>query len=274
MSSIYQGFQDTRQMTDVADLFRWLDLADGHELIQDIKRRMLEVRPAHEGERVLDVGCGLGHEVRRWAQRLGPRGRVVGVDQSEPMIAQARRRGTESPVEYLVGDARRLELADDSFDLCRAERVLRYIEQPEQALREMARVVRPGGEVVVFDFDSDHTIVDAPDPALTRRIAEVLDAAVPNPWMGRQLPRLFRQVGLTEVTVVPHVLILTSPQHLPIYRRLVAGPLDRAVAAGQIGASDVARWWDLVQQADRGGAFFAATLGCIVRGRKPDPRGD
>ena len=271
MNSIHRGFQDTQQMTDVADLFRWLDIADGLEPIQEIKRRMLEVRPPQDGEKILDVGCGIGHEVQRLAQRVGPGGRVLGIDKNEPMIAEARRRGSETPmpVDYIVGDARRLELPDDEFDLCRAERVLRYIERPEEALREMARVVRPGGHVLVFDFDSDQTIVDAPDPALVRRIAEVLDAAVPNPWMGRQLFRLFGQVGLTEVTVVPHVTIATSPRYFPVYRRLVAGTLDRAVEAGQIDASDVARWWVLLEQADREGVFFTATLGCIVTGRKP-----
>ena len=51
---------------------------------------------------------------------------------------------------------------------------------------EMVRLARPGGSVLAFDFDSDQTVVDAPDPALVRRIAEVLDAAVPQPWVGRQ----------------------------------------------------------------------------------------
>jgi hypothetical protein len=92
--------------------------------------------------------------------------------------------------------------------------------------------------------------------------------------MGRQLFRLFRQVGLTEVTVVPHVTIATSPHYFPVYRRLVAGTLDRAVNASQIAASDVARWWALLEQADQRGSFFTATLGCIVSGRKADVGGE
>ena len=73
--------------------------------------------------------------------------------------------------------------------------VLRYLHSPETALREMARAARRGGCVLAQDFDSDLTVVDAADHSLARRIAEVLDAAVPNPWMGRQLFGLFRRVG-------------------------------------------------------------------------------
>lgn len=51
---------------------------------------MLEVRPVGEGDQVLDVGCGLGHEVRRLAELVGPRGRVAGIDASPAMITEAR----------------------------------------------------------------------------------------------------------------------------------------------------------------------------------------
>ena len=270
MSSLLGGFQHSSQIADVTALFRWLDHADGMAPIQQIKRLMLEACPISTGDRVLDVGCGVGHEVQRMAQRVGPEGRAVGIDRSEPMIAEARRRAVSAglPSEYLVADARHLELASDMFELCRAERVLRYIERPEQAVQEMVRVVRPGGRVVIFDFDAD-TIVDAPDPPLVRRIAEVLDAAIPSPWVGRQLFRIFKQVGLTEVSVVPHAAVMTSPHHFPVYRRLVADTLSCAVEAGQIDASDVARWWALLEHADREGVFFTFVLGCIVTGRKP-----
>src|SRR3954454_627080 len=87
----------------------------------------------------------------------------------------------------------------------------------------MARVVRPGGSVLAFDFDSDQTVVDAPDPALTRRIAEILDAAVPYPWIGRQLFGLFRRVGLTDVRVVPHAICLTGSGGFGIYPRVKEG---------------------------------------------------
>src|SRR5439155_24326282 len=222
------------QPTDPEAIFGRLDRMKASPLILQVKQQMLEVRPVGEGDQVLDVGCGLGHEVFRLAELVGQPGRMTGIDANSAMITEARRRaaGLTLPIAFEVGDARDVDFPDNTFDLCRTERVLRYLDRPEAALGEMTRVARSGGSVLAFDFDSDQTVVDAPDPALTRRIAEVLDAAVPNPWLGRQLFRLFRQLALPAVGVVPHAIIATSPQYCPVYRHLVAGTLGLAVEAG------------------------------------------
>ena len=123
--------------------------------------------------------------------------------------------------------------------------------------------------MLAFDFDSDQTVVDAPDPALTRRIAEVLDAAVPHPWIGRQLFRLFRQAGLGDVRVVPHVICLAGAAGYGIYQQLNQGTIDRATQAGQVTAEEVAAWWGALERAGETEMFFTAILGFIAVGSKP-----
>lgn len=270
MRTVQQGFQGTESSAAAGPLFEWLEYADTQPPVQEIKRRMLELAAVHEGDRVLDVGCGIGLETARMARRVGPSGRAVGIDVSAPMIAEARRRSSaDAPhIVYAVMDAQQLEFPDGMFDLCRTERVLRYVEEPAQALQEMTRVLRPGGRVVAFDFDSDATVIDAPDVGLTRRVRELLDAAVPQGWIGRQLPRLFREAGLVEVAVVPHVLMLPT---LESYRRLVGGTLDLAVSTGRITAEELDRWWSDLARAEREGGFLVANLGFIVGGRRPTP---
>jgi SAM-dependent methyltransferase len=162
-------------------------------------------------------------------------------------------------------DAHQLEFPDHTFDLCRAERVLRFADDPQRVLNEMVRVVHPGGQVVVFDFDSDVTVVDAPDRTLARRISDILDNAVPQGWMGRQLFRLFRTSGLADITVVPHVALIP----FALYQRVVGGTLERAAEAGALSAADLATWWHALEHAEQEGIFFAANLGFIVSGRKP-----
>jgi ubiquinone/menaquinone biosynthesis C-methylase UbiE len=266
--NLQQGFQGAGEPTDATNLFHWLEYADAQPPIQAVKRRMLGLGPVGPGDRVLDVGCGIGLETARLAKRAGATGRVVGIDANVSMIIEACRRASgEAPAaEFAVMDARRLDFLDGTFDLCRTERVLRYVEQPERAVREMARVVRPGGRVVVFDFDSDVTVIDAPDATLVRRIREILDGAVPNCWMGRQLPRVFRQAGLGEIDIVPQVVMLPSLQS---YRRLVQGSLDDAVRAGHLAEADLARWRSDLERIEHGGGVLVATLGFVVCGRRP-----
>jgi ubiquinone/menaquinone biosynthesis C-methylase UbiE len=243
VSSLHQGFQETGQSATEA-AFAWLDRADGNPLIQQLKRRPLDICPVGAGDEVLDVGCGLGHEVRRLAELVGPQGRVVGIDASPVMITEARRRaaGLTLSITFEVGDACHVAFADNSFELCRTERVLRYLDRPQAALEEAVRVTRPGGSVLAFDFDSDSTVVDAPDAVLMRRIAEVLDAAVPHPWIGRQLLGLFQRAGLHDIRVVPHAVCLSGAAGFAAYEQLNRGTIDRAMHAGQVTPGEVAAW--------------------------------
>lgn len=277
VSSLHQGFQEAGQSGSTEAIFRWLDGADESPLIQQVKRRMLDICPVGAGDQVLDVGCGLGHEVRRLAQQVGPQGRVVGIDVNPAMITEARRRGAglTLPLSFEVGDAHQVGFPDSSFDLCRTERVLRYADRPEAVIGEMMRLTRPGGSVLAFDFDSDQTVIDAPDSVLVRRIAEVLDAAVPHPWVGRQLFGLFQRAGLRDVRVVPHALCFSGAAGFAVYQRLNRGTLDQAVQAGQVSASEVAAWWAALEQAAEAETFFSAVLGFIAAGHKrsPDPAG-
>jgi ubiquinone/menaquinone biosynthesis C-methylase UbiE len=271
VGSLHQAFRERHDSPEVEATFRWLDQVDRNPSVQELKRRMLDLCPVRSGDRVLDVGCGLGHELMRLGRHVGMEGLVVGIDANPSTIAEARRRVAGETVRLAleVGDAQHLEFADDFFDICRTERVLRYLDNPEAALREMARVVRPGGFVAAFDFDSDQTIVDAPDSALARRVATVLDAAVPHPWIGRQLFRLYRRVGLIDVRIVPHAICLSGAAGFAIYRQLNDGTIARAAQAGLITPTEVAAWWTALESAAGTEAFFSANLGFIAIGRKP-----
>lgn len=96
------------------------------------------------GERALDVGTGTGH----FAADLVGRGlRAIGVDLSGPMLAQARRKGTRA--HWVRGDAARLPLASESFDLVLSVTALEFVARPEAAVQEMWRVARKGGRLVI-----------------------------------------------------------------------------------------------------------------------------
>lgn len=106
----------------------------------------LEVEP---NARWLDVGCGTG-ALAATILRRGPTARVTGIDPSEGFVEHARSRVAG---EFVVGDACALPFADDEFDVAVSGLVLNFVPEPEQAVAEMARVVRPGGTVAVYVWD-------------------------------------------------------------------------------------------------------------------------
>ena len=113
-------------------------------------RRFLVSRiDATPGDVVLDVATGTGAVARELIRQKGCN--VVGLDQSVEMLAEARRR-LGADVRLVEASAERLPFPDNSFDALTFTYLLRYVEDPAATLRELARVVRPGGSIGALEF--------------------------------------------------------------------------------------------------------------------------
>ena len=145
---------------------------------------MATVRAAPD-ERVLDVATGTGLVARALAHRY--RCRVVGVDQSEEMLSRAAELidGSQA-IELVHGEAERLPFADGEFDALTFTYLLRYVDDPAATMRELARVVRPGGRIAMLDFH-------VPGGAL--RPAWWLYTRLGLPALGRLVSREWYEVG-------------------------------------------------------------------------------
>jgi ubiquinone/menaquinone biosynthesis C-methylase UbiE len=185
-----------------------------------------------EGQHLLDVGCGLGDDVRALARLVGASGSVVGLDQSERLLEAAQRRseGFAYPVSFVHGDMHHLPFAAASFDGCRAERVLLHTAQPFQALEEMRRVTRPGGRIVVSEPDLDTLIFHASSQAAVRKLTQWHSDGVRNGAIGRWLPEIFQQCGLEDIQALPTVAYTAELSNYPqtlAQRALEAGVLTQ-----------------------------------------------
>jgi SAM-dependent methyltransferase len=171
--------------------------------------RFLHVLP---GERVLEVGSGLGilaAEVASAAEGV----RVVGVEKSPEQIVAAVKLAC---VTYVQGDAQRLDFSDKSFDLVYARYLLEHVPDPEQVLREMRRVTRPGGRVAACENDISLLRIDPPCPAFEEVWAafqQFQESLGGDGRIGRRLFRLFRKAGFSEIalSVQPEVHWFGSP---------------------------------------------------------------
>jgi SAM-dependent methyltransferase len=237
-----------------------------------------ELRP---GMRVLDVGCGPGSITRGLAERVAP-GQVVGVDLSRETLESARRdaaaRGLDN-LRYEEGSVYALPFADAAFDVAYAHQVIQHLREREAALREMLRVVRPGGILAIREVDWETVAYWPRDPGIDRFVEVHLETWRRNggePAMGRQLRALFNAAGVTDLSVTGSVWCYTTPADTIEWgesyaERLLTSPMgERMVEYGYASRADVEamaaafRAWAIHPDATWAFTHFAAL------GRKAD----
>jgi len=155
------------------------------------------------GVRLLEIGCGPGFLTGPLSDVVGPAG-AVGLDMSEELLGAAR--AIVSPahphVQFVQGNAYATGLDSDSFDFVYSRLVYQHLSRPLDALREAARLVRPGGQVCLMDIDDGFLALHPCPPAFTRLTQRALEAQANNGGdrlIGRKLPGLMRDAGLVDI---------------------------------------------------------------------------
>jgi ubiquinone/menaquinone biosynthesis C-methylase UbiE len=180
-------------------------------------RVLLEHAAPRAGERVLDLACGTGIVARQVAPLVGRKGRVVGVDVSPDMLAVAQSRPAPggAPIEWREAEAAATGLPDDAFDVVLCQQGLQFFPDRTTALREVRRVLTPGGRVVlsVWHRLDRHALLDALFRTEARHLGVPLaEVAVPF-CLGdaEELRALLNEAGFERTRVTPRSLDVRFP---------------------------------------------------------------
>ncbi|MEY9937060.1 ubiquinone/menaquinone biosynthesis C-methylase UbiE [Streptacidiphilus sp. MAP5-52] len=249
------------------------------------KTRMLDELDARPGQTVVDLGCGPGTDLDALADAVVDggsgaegagvgstavgsvvvRGAVVGVDHDQAAVAKARERTAGRPgVTVQQADLHHLPLPDGFADRARTDRVLQHVADPAQALREMRRVLRPGGRIVLGEPDWATLAVDHPESELSDAYTRFVSTqVVRNGRIGRQLPRLAVEAGFRVPAVLPVTPVFRDVREADAILGLER-TTRRAVTAGYFTEDEAQRWLDHLTR----GPFLATVTFQIVVGAR------
>ncbi|HEX6843943.1 MAG TPA: methyltransferase domain-containing protein [Actinomycetota bacterium] len=231
------------------------------------------------GDHVLDVGCGSGSISVGLARGVR---RVTGID-PEDGFADAReyaRRVGLTNIEFRVGDVYLLDDPDGTYDACLCHSVLEALERPLDALREMRRVLRPGGVLAAASVDYGGLLLEGPEVPLLRRFYEIRErlwlADGADPYRGRALRALLGAAGFEHVTATSAYIPYGTPAAVRAFglgraedcrdEWYASGAIDRGLATASDLEAMAAAWTAWSESTDA----YAAFAWCRALGWTPE----
>ncbi len=256
----------------LAQQVAYLETVAASSLMKQVAANALTLLALTPGQSVLEVGCGNGVFLPALAERVAPGGRVVGVDHAAAFVAEARAKVSDSGLAEVVtvdlGDAGKLSYGTASFDAAHCERVLMHLVDPDAAIREMARVVRPGGVVVAAEPDWIGHQFDHPDrQAFDLVYAKALSSR--NKDMGRTLYRRFGELGLQKRRYMPVTAVITEFATFRMYGLRPEPAVEALIADGALSAERLNAIIPHLERASAAGTFYAVATFHVVAGVVP-----
>jgi ubiquinone/menaquinone biosynthesis C-methylase UbiE len=218
------------------------------------------------GQTALDLGCGPGYVAAQIARLVGPNGHVHALDVNADFVARARAVAAEAGVEkrvdvqHLTGE--RFPLPDASCDRALAKNVLEYVPSVEATLRELHRVLKPGGTLTAMDSDWAFVLIEPLTPDEVRELFSAAAPAFREPYIGRKLRAACRRAGFRDVQVD----VVASADDKGYLRPVVENMLGYARKFGTLSEARCSELRVRVEAAIASGDYLAVLPQFVVRG--------
>jgi ubiquinone/menaquinone biosynthesis C-methylase UbiE len=260
------GFRDV-DTSDAAKMASCLNYLDSLPSFQAYKSAILSALGLKPGVTVADLGCGLGFDVTRIAERVCPNGNSLGVDSSFTLLRSGRDRiNNPAGCKWIQSDIHHLPFQDSSLDACKIDRTLQHLSDPARVLEEAFRVLRPGGVLVCAEPDWATFTTDDDDRLVAQQIAQSWARSFRNPWIGRQLRNYLRAAGFINTSAAEALLVAQSFESSDQVFDLVQTARRLADSTG----SDAAlRWIAKTRERDNEVPIRASVTLFLTTGRKP-----
>jgi ubiquinone/menaquinone biosynthesis C-methylase UbiE len=290
MTLVDEGVQETSGVTptlfrpttqddeSMAQMLALLDAQDAFPSARRLQDWAIAAAAVQQGDQIVDLGSGTGTMTRRLAKLVapaastdGPTGRVTGVEPNARLRAVAASRAADNGVQnlsFIDGLAGALPFASSSMDLVWCERVLQHLIDPQTAIDDIARVLRPGGRAVLLDSDYGTRIVSDLDPDLAAAFSHASLGPIANPYAARRIPAQVDRAGLIlQPDVGSSAFVFTS--EMLLRTQVLRRDAEDAVASGGLTPDAAAAAVRTVHDAAaRGLAFVTITVSGFVA-RKP-----
>lgn len=238
------------------DLVRCLDYLNGLKFFKNYKSatwNALDIRPQ---QIILDVGCGVGFDIIEMARQF-PNTAFVGVDKSEGLLDIARSRAKSlSNTRFVINKADQLSFANACFDGARIDRSLQHMKSPDTVIKEMVRVIRPGGRIVVSEPDWGTFVLFNGNEVMSMKMTGLWLQSFAQPFVGRKLGQILNNNRIENIRWQSHALILNRLSDADVVFDL-ARLKSNCVETGILSSQEADDWWSEAQASSLNGSFMA-----------------
>ena len=216
--------------------------------------KKLSVKP---GEKILDVGCGVGFLSYEIALLTGDSGKVCGIDKNPDMIRHANKRCERlQNTEFSESNANDLPFDEESFDAACCTQILLYVKNVAQVLSGIRKIIKPQGRIIIVETDWRGLVLNSNYDSMTRKIFSAWDATVPSPNLPVHLGSLLEDNGFSNVCVEPIPILNTeyTPNHFS--HGMINWISRNALKKGVITKSKLQKWLDDLDKKGESGNYF------------------
>ncbi len=196
------------------DLYNDAYLNSTTEFINHIKEKSHNLLPLNGSPKnILEIGCGNGYDAIQLAEK-NPLCQVTGIDIDEELISASIKNAADSKcsnVGFLLSDAEQMPFENNTFDIVRAERVFQHLKNVPAVMKEIYRVLKPGGTVSIIETDWPGMDIFIEDFSIAKKIIEILcQNVLSNGFASRKILLYFKESNIEKVDIDIFPLIMTK----------------------------------------------------------------